>query len=39
MADVFLSYSRQNEAFARRLHTALTGKQLDTWIDYAGVGY
>ncbi|HRL14280.1 MAG TPA: toll/interleukin-1 receptor domain-containing protein, partial [Aggregatilineales bacterium] len=37
MADVFLSYSRQNEAFARRLHTALTGKQLDTWIDWEDI--
>ncbi len=33
MADVFISYSRKDIAFARILHNALQKDNLETWID------
>jgi hypothetical protein len=37
MSDVFISYSRKNSAFARRLidKLNLTGK--DAWVDWEGI--
>jgi WD40 repeat protein len=37
MADVFISYSRKDIAFARRLHAGLIGAGLDTWIDWEDI--
>lgn len=37
MADVFLSYSRRDQAFVRRLHAALEGAGKDNWVDGEGV--
>ena len=37
MADVFISYSRQNIAFARILHSALKEHSFDTWIDWQDI--
>ena len=34
MADVFISYSRKDIAFARLLHDALSQGQTETWIDW-----
>jgi len=34
MADIFISYSRKDIAFARLLNTALNTSGLDTWIDW-----
>ena len=33
MADVFISYSRQDEAFARRLHQGLEAQGRDAYMD------
>ncbi len=37
MADVFISYSRKDIAFARLLNEALGESQLETWIDWARI--
>jgi len=37
MADVFISYSRKDIAFARLLHKALADNGLDTWIDWQDI--
>ena len=37
MADVFISYSRKDIAFARLLNEALSQSQLETWIDWARI--
>lgn len=34
MADIFISYSRKDIAFARLLNQALYSSDLDTWIDW-----
>ena len=34
MADIFISYSRKDIAFARLLNQALSSSDLDTWIDW-----
>src|SRR5262245_13396453 len=39
MADVFISYSRTNNIFARRLVDALTAKQRESWVDWDGIPY
>lgn len=36
MADVFISYSRKDIAFARILHNALKENDFETWIDIWG---
>ncbi|MBN1563769.1 MAG: toll/interleukin-1 receptor domain-containing protein [Anaerolineae bacterium] len=33
MADLFISYSRRDEPFVRRLHDALAARQKDVWVD------
>jgi WD40 repeat protein len=37
MADVFISYSRKDQDFVRRLHEALAGQGRDTWVDWEGI--
>jgi WD40 repeat protein len=37
MADVFISYSRKDIAFARRLHEGLIDSELETWIDWQDI--
>ena len=37
MADVFISYSRKDIAFARLLHKALKANGLETWIDWQDI--
>jgi hypothetical protein len=37
MADVFISYSRKNIAFAKLLHEALQENDLGTWIDWQDI--
>lgn len=37
MADVFISYSRKDIAFARLLHKALKDSELETWIDWQDI--
>jgi WD40 repeat protein len=37
MADVFISYSRKDIAFARRLHAGLRESELETWIDWQDI--
>ena len=37
MADVFLSYSRRDQAFVRRLHAALEAAGKDSWVDWEGI--
>lgn len=33
MADIFISYSRKDRAFAARLHEALKARQREAWVD------
>ena len=33
MADVFISYSRKDADFVRRLHDELLKRDRDTWVD------
>ena len=33
MADAFISYSRKDKDFVRRLHRALGERKLDVWVD------
>jgi WD40 repeat protein len=37
MTQVFISYSRKDQAFVRRLHNALENMQRDTWIDWSDI--
>ena len=37
MADVFISYSRKDEAFVRRLQEDLKQHNRDTWIDWQNI--
>ncbi len=37
MADVFISYAREDKAFVRRLHSALASKNLDAWVDWEDI--
>ena len=37
MADIFISYSRKDIAYARLLHNALTEHGFDTWIDWEDI--
>jgi hypothetical protein len=37
MADVFISYSRADQAFVKVLHQALTRSQYDAWVDWEDI--
>lgn len=37
MADVFISYSRRDSDFVRRLHAALSAEQRDVWVDWEDI--
>ncbi|MEA3209955.1 MAG: hypothetical protein QOE70_3012 [Chthoniobacter sp.] len=37
MADVFISYAREDKPFVHRLHDALTARGLKAWVDWAGI--
>jgi WD40 repeat protein len=37
MTDVFISYSRKDADFVRRLHTALAANGRDTWVDWEDI--
>jgi WD40 repeat protein len=37
VSDLFISYSRQDQAFVRRLHDALTSHQHTVFVDWAGI--
>lgn len=37
MSDLFLSYSRRDDAFARRMHDALNGAGQDVWADWEDI--
>jgi WD40 repeat protein len=37
MANVFISYSRQDKTFVERLHAALVAAQRETWVDWQGI--
>lgn len=37
MADVFISYSRRDEGFVRRMHEALKAHGLDSWVDWEDI--
>lgn len=37
MSDVFISYSRKDVDFVRRLHAALSQQQRDTWVDWEDI--
>ncbi|MEO8609438.1 MAG: TIR domain-containing protein [Chloroflexota bacterium] len=37
MTDVFISYSRKDADFVRRLHTALAASKRDTWVDWEDI--
>jgi hypothetical protein len=37
MADVFISYSRKDQAFVRRLFQALTEDRRGVWVDWEGI--
>jgi hypothetical protein len=37
MADAFISYSRKDSEFGRRLHTALIGQGRDVWMDWKDI--
>src|SRR5271157_5744549 len=37
MAEVFISYAREDQGFARDLHTALQKVNRDTWIDWRSI--
>ncbi|MGB7339046.1 MAG: TIR domain-containing protein [Phototrophicaceae bacterium] len=39
MADIFVSYSRQDEAFGRTLHARLTGLKRDVWMDWEDIPF
>jgi TIR domain len=37
MAEVFISYAREDQGFARDLNAALQKLQRDTWIDWRSI--
>ena len=37
MADVFISYAREDQDFVRALHQALEERDRDTWVDWASI--
>lgn len=37
MPDIFLSYTRVDADFTRRLHTAFTGQGRDVWVDFEDI--
>lgn len=37
MADVFISYSRKDKEFMRRLHTSLAAIERDVWVDWEDI--
>jgi WD40 repeat protein len=37
MASVFLSYSRRDQPFVRRLYDALAADRRETWVDWEGI--
>ena len=37
MADVFISYSRRDGAFVRRLHDFLTARGKEAWVDWEDI--
>src|SRR5262249_25645559 len=37
MADVFISYAREDKGFVRRLHSTLASKNLDAWVDWEDI--
>jgi WD40 repeat protein len=37
MADVFISYAREDQAAVRRLHQALADRGRETWVDWEGI--
>jgi hypothetical protein len=37
MADVFISYTRKDQAFVRHLYQALTGDRRGVWVDWEGI--
>ena len=37
MADVFISYAREEQAFERRLHEALAARERNSWVDWEGI--
>ncbi len=37
MTDIFISYSRQNSPFVKRLFEALAEQKRDTWVDWEGI--
>ncbi len=37
MADVFISYSRKDSDFVRRLHDALSAEDKDVWVDWEDI--
>ncbi len=39
MSDVFISYSRKDQVFARRLFESLTQEQFDSWADWDDIPY
>lgn len=39
MADLFISYSRKNSDFVRRLHHALHAREREAWVDWEGIPF
>lgn len=37
MAQVFISYAREDQPFVRRLNEALTNRGQETWVDWEGI--
>ena len=37
MPDIFLSYSRKDKEFVRKLHEALAAQQRDIWVDWEDI--
>ena len=37
MSDVFVSYSRRDQEFVRRLHAALSERGKDAWVDWEDI--
>ena len=37
MADVFISYAREDQDFVRQLHEALAQRNRETWVDWQDI--
>ena len=37
MSDVFISYSRKDEQFVRRLHEGMIKRERDVWVDWEDI--